>query len=134
MFIIRPYREQDSVGCGQCFYEGFFTCLINANDRIFLRDYARVLIEKCSFAYVAESPDHQIVGFISGNYDKKFRLRQTNSDHCKRHYGANTVKLMTNTLASWEFYEKRGFTKTAEKLFPDGSGHKTIIYEYHVNR
>lgn len=48
--------------------------------------------------------------------------------------GADTVKLMTNTLASWEFYEKRGFTKAAEKLFPDGSGHKTIIYEYHVNR
>lgn len=209
MFIIRPYREQDAVGCGQCFYEGFFTCPINANDRIFLRDYAQVLIEKCSFTYVAESPDHHIVGFISGNYDKKFRLRKTNSDYCKRHYrawcrmffkfylkqyhlskafqkqfdafflqlrerdekfftgcdlelvalssrkayrkglgtalmakfmdrakadGADTVKLMTNTLASWEFYEKRGFTKAAEKLFPDGSGHKTIIYEYHVNR
>ena len=88
MFIIRPYREQDAVGCGQCFYEGFFTCPINANDRIFLRDYAQVLIEKCSFTYVAESPDHQIVGFISGNYNKKFRLRKTNSDRCKRHYGA----------------------------------------------
>lgn len=39
---------------------------------------------------------------------------------------------MTNTLASREFYEKRGFAKVSERLFADGSGQKTIIYEYHV--
>ena len=41
--------------------------------------------------------------------------------------GAETVRLLTNTLASWKFYEKRGFTKIWEKPFPDGSGQKTII-------
>ena len=205
MFMIRPYREEDAGGCGQCFYEGFFTCPIDENDRILLRDYAQVLIEKCSFTYVAETLDHQIAGFISGNYGKKFRPLKTDSDRCKKHYmawcrmflkfylkgyclseafqkqldsfilqarereeqffdgcdlelvaltsrtdyrkglgtvlvsrfmdragndGAETVRLLTNTLASWKFYEKRGFSKILEKPFPDGSGQKTIIYEY----
>ena len=171
MFTIRPYREGDAEGCGQCFYEGFFTCPINENDRILLRDYAQVLIEKCSFAYVAETPDRQIVGFISGNYGKRFRPMKKDSDRYKRHYvtwcrmflkfylkgaltsrkdyrkglgtalvsrfmdravadGARNVRLLTNTLASWEFYEKKGFTKILEKPFSDGSGQKTIIYEY----
>ena len=205
MFTIRPYREEDTEGCGRCFYEGFFTCPINENDRILLRDYAQVLIEKCSFAYVAETPDRQIVGFISGNYGKRFRPMKKDSDRYKRHYvtwcrmflkfylkgyclseifqkqlddfilqarereekffdgcdlelaaltsrkdyrkglgtalvsrfmdravadGARNVRLLTNTLASWEFYEKKGFTKILEKPFSDGSGQKTIIYEY----
>ena len=203
MFTIRPYREGDAEGCGQCFYEGFFTCPINENDRILLRDYAQVLIEKCSFAYVAETPDRQIVGFISGNYGKRFRPMKKDSDRYKRHYvtwcrmflkfylkgyclseifqkqlddfilqarereekffdgcdlelaaltsrkdyrktrylrvrfmdravadGARNVRLLTNTLASWEFYEKKDFTKILEKPFSDGSGQKTIIYEY----
>lgn len=86
MFTIRPYREGDAEGCGQCFYEGFFTCPINENDRILLRDYAQVLIEKCSFAYVAETPDCQIVGFISGNYGKRFCPMKRDSDRYKRHY------------------------------------------------
>lgn len=209
MFTIRPYREGDAEGCGQCFYEGFFTCPINENDRILLRDYAQVLIEKCSFAYVAETLDHQIVGFISGNYGKGFRPMKTDPDRCKRHYiawcrmflkfylkgyclsetfqkqldgfilqarereekffdgcdlelvaltsrkdyrkglgtalvsrfmdravadGARNVRLLTNTLASWEFYEKKGFTKMLEKPFSDGSGQKTIIYGYSPGR
>lgn len=209
MFTIRPYREEDTEGCGRCFYEGFFTCPINENDRIFLRDYAQVLIEKCSFAYVAEASDHQIVGFISGNYGKRFRSMKTDPDQCKKHYvawcrmflkfylkgyrlseafqkqldgfilqareregkffdgcdlelvaltsrkdyrkglgtalvsrfmdraaadGARNVRLLTNTLASWEFYEKRGFTKIIEKPFPDGSGQKTLIYEYNTRQ
>ena len=46
--------------------------------------------------------------------------------------GADSVRLMTNTLASWEFYEKRGFTKVSERPFADGSGQKTIVYEYHA--
>ncbi|MBM6752800.1 GNAT family N-acetyltransferase [Mediterraneibacter glycyrrhizinilyticus] len=209
MFTIRPYREGDAEGCGQCFYEGFFTCPIDGNDRILLRDYAQVLIEKCSFAYVAETLDHQIVGFISGNYGKGFRPMKTDPDRCKRHYiawcqmflkfylkgyrlseifqkqlddfilqarereekffdgcdlelaaltsrkdyrkglgtalvsrfmdravadGARNVRLLTNTLASWEFYEKIGFTKMLEKPFSDGSGQKTIIYGYSPGR
>ena len=204
MFTIRPYREGDAEGCDQCFYEGFFTCPINENDRILLRDYAQVLIEKCSFAYVAETPDCQIVGFISGNYGKRFCPMKRDSDRYKRHYvvwcrmflkfylkgyclsetfqkqldgfilqarereekffdgcdlelvaltsrkdyrkglgtalvsrfmdravadGARNVRLLTNTLASWEFYEKRGFMKILEKPFTDGSGQKTLIYE-----
>ena len=88
MFTIRPYREEDAEGSGKCFYEGFFTCPINENDGIFLRDYAQVLIEKCSFAYVAEASDHQIVGFISGNYGKRFRSMKTDPDQCKKHYVA----------------------------------------------
>ena len=44
--------------------------------------------------------------------------------------GADSVRLMTNTLASWEFYEKRGFAKVSERPFADGSGQKTIVYEY----
>lgn len=31
--------------------------------------------------------------------------------------GAETVRLLTNTLASWKFYEKRGFTKILENHF-----------------
>ena len=41
------------MGCGECFYEGFFSCPIDANDRAFLRDYGQVLVEKCNFTYVA---------------------------------------------------------------------------------
>ena len=208
MFTIRPYRAGDAEGCGQCFYEGFFTCPIDENDRIFLRDYAQVLIEKCSFTYVAEAPDRQVVGFISGNYRKRFHPMKTDPDRCKKHYGtwcrmflkfylkgyrlseifqkqldgfilqarerekffdgcdlelvaltsrkdyrkglgtalvsrfmdravddgARNVRLLTNTLASWEFYEKRGFTKIQEKPFPNSSGQKTIIYGYSPGR
>lgn len=44
--------------------------------------------------------------------------------------GADRVRLFTNTLASWEFYEKRGFKKVAEKPFQDGSGNQSLVYEY----
>ena len=67
MFTIRPYREGDAEGCGQCFYEGFFTCPINENDRILLRDYAQVLIEKCSFC---------LCGGNSGPSDRGLYQRQ----------------------------------------------------------
>ncbi len=40
------------------------------------------------------------------------------------------MRLFTNTLASWEFYEKRGFKKVAEKPFQDGSGNQSLVYEY----
>ena len=108
MFTVRPYKEEDAAACGDCFYEGFFSCSVDQNDKILLRDYAQILIEKCNFTYVAETEDHQVVGFICGKYDKLF----------------------TNTLASWEFYEKRGFKKVAEKPFQDGSGNQSLVYEY----
>ncbi len=43
---------------------------------------------------------------------------------------ANCIRLFTNTLASWEFYEKRGFKKVVEFLFQDGSKNKSLVYEY----
>ena len=72
MFTIRPYRAEDAAACGNCLYEGFFSCPIDDHDRAMLLDYAQVLIEKCNFTYVAETEDHEVVGFICGKYDKKF--------------------------------------------------------------
>ena len=70
MFTIRPYRAEDAAACGNCLYEGFFSCPIDDHDRAMLLDYAQVLIEKCNFTYVAETEDHEVVGFICGKYDK----------------------------------------------------------------
>ena len=46
------------------------------------------------------------------------------------HDRAVTICLWTNSLASWEFYEKRGFVKIAEKPFSDGSGERSFVYAY----
>ena len=191
MFTVRPYKEEDAAACGDCFYEGFFTCSVNQNDKMLLRDYAQILIEKCSFTYVAETEDHQVIGFICGKYDKSFSKALAVQYETKKHYGqwckmflkfylkrykmstafqkqfgaffrklqerdkgtfgkcdlelvalsskrnyrkglgivlltqflnrakadgADCVRLFTNTLASWEFYEKRGFIKVAENI------------------
>ena len=207
MFTIRPYTEKDAAACGECLYEGFFTAPVEDCDKVLLRDYAQVLIEKCNFTYVAEADDGQVVGFICGKYSKSFDRPLANRYACKKHYGlwcrmffkyylkqyqmsgpfqiqwdhffsqlqerdsktfgtcdlelvalaskaayrkglgtalvtqflsrarddgADTVRLLTNTLASWEFYEKRGFARVAEKPFRDGSGNRTIIYEYRI--
>ena len=209
MFTIRPYTGKDDIACGECFYEGFFTCPIDENDKILLQDYVQILIEKCNFTYVAETEDHQVVGFISGKYNKNFSTLLANEYEVKKHYsrwckmflkfylklykmsspfqkqfdsfyrqlqerdnkifgtcdlelvalssktayrkglgtvlitqffnraaadGANSVRLLTNTLASWEFYEKRGFTRIAEIPFQDGSDNKTIIYERRIQK
>ena len=64
-------KKRDVPDCAKCFYESFFDCPLTENDRIFLRDYAQVLIEKSSFTYVAES-EGQVVGFIIGHYKKGF--------------------------------------------------------------
>ena len=216
MFTVRPYKEEDAAACGDCFYEGFFSCSVDQNDKILLRDYAQILIEKCNdyaqiliekcnFTYVAETEDHQVVGFICGKYDKRFSKALAAQYETKKHYGrwckmflkfylkrykmsapfqkqfdaffrqlqerdketvgkcdlelvalssrrnyrkglgtalvtqflnrakadgADRVRLFTNTLASWEFYEKRGFKKVAEKPFQDGSGNQSLVYEY----
>ena len=67
MFTIRPYTEKDAAACGECLYEGFFTAPVEDCDKILLRDYAQVLIEKCNFTYVAEADDGQVVGLSAGN-------------------------------------------------------------------
>ncbi len=207
MFSIRPYTEKDAIACGECFYEGFFSSSIDENDKILLKDYAQVLIEKCNFTYVAETANHQVVGFICGKYSKKFSAMLANRYETKKHYalwcrlffkfylkqykmsasfkkqfdgfyrqlqerdnkvfgecdlelialtskaayrkglgtalltaflkradadGADSVRLFTNSLASWKFYEKRGFTKVAEYPFRDGSENRSMVYEYRV--
>ena len=53
VFTIRPYAERDAAACGECLYEGFFTAPIDHCDKLLLRDYAQVLIEKCNFTFVA---------------------------------------------------------------------------------
>ena len=88
MFTIRPYRPEDAMGCGECFYEGFFSCPIDANDRAFLRDYGQVLVEKCNFTYVAVTREQQVVGFISGKYSKGFSKALASRCDTTRHYGA----------------------------------------------
>ncbi len=45
MFTVRPYKEEDAAACGDCFYEGFFSCSVDQNDKILLRDYAQILID-----------------------------------------------------------------------------------------
>lgn len=205
MFTVRPYREEDAMDCGVCFYEGFFSCPVNQDDKLFLCDFAQILVEKCNFTYVAESEDHQVVGFICGKYDKNFSKTLAGQHEIKRHYGrwcqkfikfylkrykmsaefrkefnefvnqakerdkktfgkcdlelaalssrkdyrqglgtalltqflsrakrdgVSCVRLFTNTIVSWEFYEKQGFQKVAEKSFPDNSGHRSFVYEY----
>ncbi len=46
--------------------------------------------------------------------------------------GAGSIRLFTNSLASWEFYEKRGFAKVADYPFRDGSGNRSMVYEYRI--
>ena len=87
VFTIRPYAEKDAAACGECLYEGFFTAPVEDCDKILLRDYAQVLIEKCNFTYVAEADDGQVVGFICGKYSKSFDRPLANRYACKKHYG-----------------------------------------------
>lgn len=205
MFTIRPYRGNDAAACGACFYEGFFSCPVDENDKALLRDYAQIMIERCNFTYVAEAENHEVVGFICGKYTKEFSRILAARHETKRHVGfwcrklvkfclkryklsapfqrqftdfvrqaqerdnkilgacdlelvalsskkeyrrglgsalmaqflerakadgADHVRLFTNTLVSWKFYEKRGFKKVAEKPFQDGSGNRSFVYEY----
>ena len=60
---------------------------MDQNDKILLRDYAQILIEKCNFTYVAETGDHQVVGFICGKYDKHFSKTLATQYETKKHYG-----------------------------------------------
>ena len=86
MLIVRKYTAEDAEGCADCFYESFFHCPIMKRDRIFLHDYAQVLLEKCSFTYVAEY-EGKIVGFITGYYNRSFDSVLAGRHDVKRHYG-----------------------------------------------
>ncbi|MCD7845815.1 MAG: GNAT family N-acetyltransferase [Oscillospiraceae bacterium] len=46
--------------------------------------------------------------------------------------GADTVRLFTNTLATYQFYDKRGLSLVASKPFQDGSANKSLVYEYRL--
>ena len=70
VFTIRPYAERDAAACGECLYEGFFTAPIDHCDKLLLRDYAQVLIEKCNFTFVAEAEDGSSWGSFAGNTTK----------------------------------------------------------------
>lgn len=85
MFVIRKFKENDVKDCAQCFYESFFDAKLSDKDKIFLSDYAQVLIEKCSFTYVAEC-DNQVVGFIAGHYKKEFNKNLSKLHETKPHY------------------------------------------------
>ena len=87
MFLIRKFEERDVPDCAMCFYESFFDCPLTENDRAFLRDYAQVLAEKCSFTYVAES-EGQVVGFIIGHNKKSFDKSLAKTHDAKPHYKA----------------------------------------------
>ena len=87
MFLVRKFEERDVPDCAMRFYESFFDCPLTENDKKFLRDYAQVLAEKCSFTYVAES-EGQVVGFIIGHYKKDFDKALAKLHDAKPHYKA----------------------------------------------
>ena len=120
MFTVRPYKKEDAAACGNCFYEGFFSCPVDQNDKILLCDYAQILIEKCNFTYVAEAVDHQVVGFICGKYDKHFSKALGAQYETKKHYGRWCKMFL-------KFYLKRykmsvPFQKQFDALFPPVTG------------
>lgn len=204
MFLVRKFEERDVPDCAMCFYESFFDCPLTENDRAFLRDYAQVLAEKCSFTYVAES-EGQVVGFIIGHYKKDFDKSLAKTHDAKPHYkawlrcffkfafggykmsvpfkaqfdvfykklkengkdtpltcdcelmalcsrkdfrkglgtalwnafrkrceesGVKTVRVFTDTDATYTFYEKRGFRLVWEKPYSFGMPGKSLVYEY----
>lgn len=86
MFALRKFESKDVPSCAVCFYESFFDCPLSENDVRFLRDYAQVLIEKCSFTFVAEQ-DGQAVGFITGNFNRQFDKTPAKRRDVKPHYG-----------------------------------------------
>ena len=87
LYRVRKYTGIDAEACAECFYESFFDGLLTESDRQFLRDYAQVLIEKCSFAYVAESGG-RVVGFIAGHFKKQFDRKLAKKREAQAHYGA----------------------------------------------
>ena len=189
MFVVRKYEERDVPACAKCFYESFFDCPLTEKDKIFLRDYAQVLIEKSSFTYVAES-EGQVVGFIIGHYKKSFDKSLAKTHDAKPHYkawlrcffkfmfggykmsapfkvqfdvfykklkengkdtdfrkglgtalweafqerciqsGVKTVRVFTDTDATYTFYEKRGFRLVWEKPYSFGVPGRSLVYEY----
>lgn len=94
-------------------FDAFFRQLQERDEDIF---------GKCDLELVAlSSKKHHRKGL--GTSVKQF-LDRAQAD------GAQRLRLFTNTIASWTFYENYGFQKVAEKAFQDGSGHRSLVYEY----
>ncbi len=203
MFLLRKYEEGDLPACAVCLFESFFDCPVTEDDMAFLRDYTEVLIEKCSFTYVAVC-ERTVVGFISGHFNKPFSKKLAARREAKPHYGVwarcffkfafggyklspafkaqfdafyrqikegkdaplacdcelmalcsrrsfrrglgtalwdtffervrseggRSVRLFTNTDASYTFYEKRGFARVWEKPYSYGGEGRSLVYEY----
>ena len=118
MLTVRPYKEEDAAACGDCFYEGFFSCSVDQNDKMLLRDYAHILIEKCNFTYVAETEDHQVVGFICGKYDKHFSKALAGQHHSRNSLMLLSVshrkgirKPLGNAIWNWLPFRPEGITE-----------------------
>lgn len=86
MFQVRKYEEGDLAACAVCLLESFFDCPVTERDMAFLCDYAEVLIEKCSFTYVAVC-ERTVVGFISGHYNQSFDRALAARREAKAHFG-----------------------------------------------
>ena len=120
MFTIRPYRPEDAMGCGECFYEGFFSCPIDANDRVFLRDYGQVLVEKCNFTYVAVTQEQQVVGFICGKYGRGFSKAlagRVRYPAALWGVGRNVFEVLSAGIQA-----VRRVSEAVRRLFPAGAG------------
>lgn len=203
MFTVRAYTPDDLTDCARCFYEGFFHCGITDNDRLYLNDYAQVMIEKSNFTYVAVA-EGKVVGFICGLYSKVFNPKLFKSYDTPKHYGmwlkfvfkyylkgyrlskdfdaaykvffaqlqerkklplgqcdcelaalsscrdyrrgvgtalleafvkrcrrdnAKSIRLFTNTDASYTFYDRRGFRRVGEKPFSGAAEGASFVYE-----
>lgn len=85
------------------------------------------IFRKCDLELVALSSKRDYRKGLETALVAQF-LKRAKSD------GADCVRLFINTLVSWEFYEKRGFKKAAEKPFGDGSAQKSIVYGYLLKR
>lgn len=203
LFTVRKFEAGDADDCAMCFYYGFFDCPLTKEDREFLRDYVQILIEKCSFTYVALA-DGKVIGFISGSYKKSFNIALARKSDTKRHYwawikcfakfsfggyklspafkeqfdaffrrirernkhtpmacdcelvaltsrreyrrglgtalwmtfagrcasdGVKRIRLFTDSDASYDFYERRGFTRVWSKPYSFGGG-SSYVYEF----
>ncbi|HIU25430.1 MAG TPA: GNAT family N-acetyltransferase [Candidatus Copromorpha excrementigallinarum] len=114
-FYLKRYKLSESF---QKEFDGFFRQLQERDSSAF---------GKCDLELVALSSKKAYRKGLGTALLTEF-LRRAEAD------GADLIRLFTNSLASWEFYEKRGFTKIAEYPFKDDSGNRSIVYEYRINR
>ncbi|WNY22768.1 hypothetical protein MmiHf6_00530 [Methanimicrococcus hongohii] len=82
---------------------------------IFLEDYAQVMVENCHFTYVAVADDGQVIGLISGLYQKNFDKKLSKAYDYKRHYGL-AVKFMLKYFTGL-YYLSDGFKRDFKIFF-----------------